>query len=202
MLPAPKDSVGARILKKMGWRLGQGIGPRISLKQRKVQDAQAYEATTGAKYQGVTLDIEEEDEEANKHTYAPRDTPILTVRRKDNSHGLGYTPGMSLQESLGNNTTGGGKGPKLAGKHRCRYPPNYNGLIALQGGFGLGALNEAEEDDLDVYDNSHHSGSGRRSAYDHIDLEDDEPVVIGRGSTKSKGHTKVRGEVFSKVIHP
>ncbi|KIK76568.1 hypothetical protein PAXRUDRAFT_18101 [Paxillus rubicundulus Ve08.2h10] len=28
--PAPKDSVGARILKKMGWKLGQGIGPRVT----------------------------------------------------------------------------------------------------------------------------------------------------------------------------
>lgn len=99
----------------MGWRLGQGIGPRITLKQRKEQDAQAYEASTGAKYSGSTLNIHEDDEEANKHTYAPRDTPVLAVKRKVDTHGLGYVPGLSLSESLGNNPAGDSKGPKLAG---------------------------------------------------------------------------------------
>lgn len=115
LLPAPKDSVGARILKKMGWRLGQGIGPRISLKQRKLQDALAYDATTGAKFQGSTLEIPDDDEEASKHKYAPRDTPVLVVKRKDNSHGLGYVPGMSLNETLGSNVAGSSNGPRLAG---------------------------------------------------------------------------------------
>ena len=99
----------------MGWRLGQGIGPRITLKQRKMQDAQAYEASTGAKYSGTTLNIPEDDEEGTKHTYAPRDTPVLAVKRKVDTHGLGYVPGLSLSESLGNNGAGGSKGPKLAG---------------------------------------------------------------------------------------
>lgn len=127
MLPAAKDSVGSKILKKMGWRLGQGVGPRISLKQRKAQDALAIDVNTGARYQGTTLNIADDDEEANKHTYAPRDTPVLVVRRKDNSHGLGYTPGMSLNESLGNKSEESSKGPKLAGRFHsastCRTPP-------------------------------------------------------------------------------
>ena len=114
LLPAPKDSVGARILKKMGWRLGQGIGPRISLKQRKAEDALAYQPTTGTRYTGHTLELPDDDEEASKHTYAPRDTPVLHVNRKDNSHGLGYVPGLSLNESLGGNSEGN-QGPRLAG---------------------------------------------------------------------------------------
>ncbi|KAF9473416.1 DUF1604-domain-containing protein [Pholiota conissans] len=165
LLPAPKDSVGAKMLKKMGWRLGQGIGPRISLKQRKLQDTQAYDALTGTRYSGTTLDLPEDDEEANKHTYAPRDTPILVVKRKDNFHGLGYVPGRSLQDSLGNTAAGVSKGPKLAG------------------GFGLGALNDADEDDLDVYDHDHRS-SRERVAYDHINGDDDDTVVIGGRSSK------------------
>lgn len=164
LLPAPKDSIGAKILKKMGWRLGQGIGPRISLKERKKQDVQAYEATTGTKFSGSTLDIADDDEEANKHMYAPRDTPILSVKRKDNMHGLGYTPGLSLNESLGG-SSGGSGGPKLAG------------------GFGLGALNDADEDDLDVYDHQPNS-SRSRHAYDHINGDDDDTVVIGGKADK------------------
>ncbi|KAF8806855.1 DUF1604-domain-containing protein [Phlegmacium glaucopus] len=166
LLPAPKDSVGARILKKMGWRLGQGIGPRISLKQRKAEDTLAYQPTTGTRYTGHTLELPDDDEEASKHTYAPRDTPVLHVNRKDNSHGLGYVPGLSLNESLGGNS-GVSQGPRLAG------------------GFGLGALNDAEDDDLDVYDHSHQQ-SRRRLAYDHHDGDDDNVVVIGgKGDNKN-----------------
>lgn len=94
LLPAPKDSAGARILMRMGWRLGQGIGPRVSLRQRKLQDMQAIKATRGSRGSTDILDIPDDDEEANKHTYAPRDTPLILVERKDNSHGIGYTPGM------------------------------------------------------------------------------------------------------------
>lgn len=117
----------------MGWRLGQGIGPRLSLKQRKLQDAQAYEAATGAKYSGNTLNIADDDEEASKHTYAPRDTPVLAVKRKDNTHGLGYTSGLSLNETLGNNVAGSSKGPNLAGMSVSLIDMTiYRCLIALQ----------------------------------------------------------------------
>lgn len=116
MLPPSKDSVGARILKKMGWRVGQGIGPRISLKQRRLQDLQA---STGSAFSVSTSEIvpAEDAEEASKHTYAPRDTPVLVVERKDNSHGLGYRPGMSLNDSLGVKGSGGSStGPNIACK--------------------------------------------------------------------------------------
>ena len=39
LAPPPKDSIGARILKKMGWKVGQGIGPRLTHAQWKVQSA-------------------------------------------------------------------------------------------------------------------------------------------------------------------
>ncbi|KAH9479298.1 G patch domain-containing protein 1 [Psilocybe cubensis] len=178
MLPMAKDSVGSKILKKMGWRLGQGIGPRISLKQRKAQDALAVDANTGSRYQGTTLNIADDDDEANKHTYAPRDTPVLAVKRKDNNHGLGYTPGLSLNDSLGNKPEDSGKGPKLAG------------------GFGLGALNDADEDDLDVYDTSNHN-SRRQLAYDHAEGEDDDTVIIGHRSEKQKRPAEATQQSFT-----
>jgi len=109
MLPPPKDSAGARILKKMGWRLGQGIGPRVTWRQRQLQDLQASSG------QNVTAADIPEDEEASKHTYARRDIPVLRVDRKDNSHGLGYSSGMGLNESLGVKEGAGTPGHKLAG---------------------------------------------------------------------------------------
>ncbi|KAJ4474861.1 hypothetical protein J3R30DRAFT_3337189 [Lentinula aciculospora] len=155
ILPPSKDSVGARILKKMGWRVGQGIGPRISFKQWRLQDLQSSARA------GLTLPRDEDSEEASKHTYAPRDTPVLVVERKDNSHGLGYRPGMSLNDSLGvKSGNGSSTGPNISS------------------GFGLGALNDADEDDLDVYDGSS-ANVRNRIAYDASDHHDGSRISLG-----------------------
>ncbi|KAJ3717704.1 hypothetical protein C8R42DRAFT_697566 [Lentinula raphanica] len=176
MLPPTNDSVGARILKKMGWRVGQGIGPRVTLKQRRLQDLKASTSTGYHLPQTVPdIAVDEDSEEANKHTYAPRDTPILAVERKDNSHGLGYQPGMSLNDSLGVKGSSGRTGPNIS----CKIHSEE-----VTAGFGLGALNDADEDDLDVYD----SGSANvrnRLAYDGTDDHDRERSSLGGSKSKS-----------------
>lgn len=62
-------------------------------------------------------------------------------------------------------------------------------MLQHTGGFGLGALNDADEDDLDIYDNTH--SSRRRLAYDHADGEDDDTVVIGHRADKQKRAAQV-----------
>ncbi|TFK21789.1 DUF1604-domain-containing protein [Coprinopsis marcescibilis] len=162
--PLSNDSAGARILKKMGWRSGQGIGPRVSLKERKRQDDEAFDPYTGFKYAGQALSVDEDDEEASKHTYPRRDIPVLHVARKDNRHGLGYTTGMKLNDSLGR--TGETKsGPSISA------------------GFGLGALNDADEDDIDIYD-AGTTSRGARVAFDHLDYDREETMVIGSKSER------------------
>ena len=99
----------------MGWRPGQGIGPRVSLARRRAQDAQAYDPFTGTRLTSGSLKIPEDDEEAKKHLYAPRDVPVLNVQRKDNAHGLGYVPGTTLHSTLGASSSQAASGPKLAG---------------------------------------------------------------------------------------
>ena len=98
----------------MGWRVGQGIGPRLTYAQRKAQDAGFLDPS-----KEVAGD-EEDLEEAKKHTYPRRDTPVLVSHRKDNFHGLGYSPGMGLNESVGYGT-GAGKGPS---------GPNISGMCS------------------------------------------------------------------------
>ncbi|KAJ7663790.1 hypothetical protein DFH06DRAFT_1295824 [Mycena polygramma] len=177
MLPAAKDSAGARILKKMGWRIGQGIGPRVTLRQRKLQDAQAL---SGRRVADADIVLPpDDDEEASKHMYAPRDTTVLLVERKDNSHGLGYHPGMGLSESVGGKSAA--SGPKLAS------------------GFGLGALNDADEDDLDVYDGGF-AQSRNRTAYDIIDREEEEKISIG-GKTDSRNRPSTMPASSSHTFH-
>lgn len=88
--------------------MGQGIGPRITYEQRRAQDV-GFVGTQA----GVDAEV---DEEAKKHLFPRRDTPLLVVSRKDNSHGLGYSPGMGLNESLGQGgSSSAAKGPRLAG---------------------------------------------------------------------------------------
>lgn len=76
----------------MGWRVGQGIGPRITYAQRKAQD------TT---YGNASIAEDAEDDEARKHMYPRRDTPLLIVPKKENTHGLGYIPNAGLMADLG-----------------------------------------------------------------------------------------------------
>lgn len=84
LLPPLTSSAGAKLLKKMGWRPGQGIGPRISYQQRRLQDERA----------GVPP--LPEDPEAEKHTYAPRDIKIPDIPAKDTAFGIGYVPAAGL----------------------------------------------------------------------------------------------------------
>jgi G patch domain-containing protein 1 len=102
----------------MGWRVGNGIGPRVSLRQRKLQDLQAT-SPYGTRPAIKDVKLTEDDEEANKHTYAPRDTPALVVERKDNAHGLGYRPDVTLHESMGSSKQATAKGPRISGQFEC-----------------------------------------------------------------------------------
>ncbi|KAF9779277.1 hypothetical protein BJ322DRAFT_1172484 [Thelephora terrestris] len=141
LLPTPKESPAAKLLTKMGWRPGQGIGPRLTWKQKKLRDAQA-KSTRILALDDLKLDPDEEDEEAQKHTYPRPDTPLNVVARKDDAHGLGYNTGPSLNVALGNDRNSKPSGPRISA------------------GFGLGALNDADEDDIDIYDSGPSSRRG------------------------------------------
>ena len=110
LIPTVRDSVGAKLLQKMGWRLGHGIGPRVTYAKRRQQD-QLFSTS-------VAPDAEKDDdhEEAKKHLYPPRDTKVIIAKPKDNSFGLGYHPGLGLRDL--NEPSGNGpssKGPNISG---------------------------------------------------------------------------------------
>lgn len=184
LLPPPKDSVGARLLKKMGWRLGQGIGPRITYKQLRAQEGRAIEQD------------EIVDEEANKHLYAPRDTKTITFHKKEDSFGLGYVPGQGLTNIVqGQNGKPAQSGPTLSGE-LSRYGWHFSTDL-LSAGFGLGALNEAEDDDIDVYDHGA-SREHRQMAYDAGENEDSDRITLG--SNKPSGSDRKSGKGVSLLM--
>ena len=111
LMPPLEDSAGVRLLKKMGWRPGQGIGPRVSWRTRKIQDLLA----AGKSINGVDIDALDDDEEAKRHLYPPRDTVVPRVSMKTDGYGIGYKTAAGLVESLGQKGPQT-KGPKLSGE--------------------------------------------------------------------------------------
>jgi G patch domain-containing protein 1 len=98
------------LLRKMGWRPGQGIGPRVTYDQLRKQDLQSSDLPVSAKSNEL-----DEDDEARKHTFAPRDTKVIVYRPKENQFGLGYVPGAKLSEAIDHDeTTGPGISCELA----------------------------------------------------------------------------------------
>lgn len=71
-----EDTIGIKILRKMGWREGQGVGPRV---QRKTVD---------------------DDDDGGVYDLAPINTAIIALERKTNSHGLGYASQPGLERRV------------------------------------------------------------------------------------------------------
>ena len=75
-----EDTIGVKILRKMGWREGQGVGPRV---QRKMAD-----------------DEDDGGGEDSMYSLAPINTAIIALERKTNTHGLGYTSQPGLERRI------------------------------------------------------------------------------------------------------
>lgn len=133
------DTMGIKLLRKMGWREGQGIGPRVRRKARFDEDD-----LSGGRGQPT-------------HLFAPENSSMISFVRKNDRKGLGFqgegrladpikgrdpasakgdsTPDNGNEQSIGTVS----KNVKLKKKHEVR------------GGFGVGILNDQGSDDEDPY---------------------------------------------------
>lgn len=75
------ESIGARLLKRMGWKPGQGIGPRVSRRQRNSK-----------------VDPLSDDDVPANVTFAPIDSAIIVFANKSNHFGLGFNPHKDAPE--------------------------------------------------------------------------------------------------------
>ncbi|KAG0145667.1 hypothetical protein CROQUDRAFT_658316 [Cronartium quercuum f. sp. fusiforme G11] len=132
------SKVGHKLMQKMGWRHGQGIGPRITF-ERKKQLAQNL---------GIPIcsTDDDEDTERRKHLFPPLDRPLGVFQRWSGNAGLGYhkaTHSLRLDQSF---SRAGPSAESVAGV-------SIDGQTMPKGAsFGLGALNDFEDDDHDIYD--------------------------------------------------
>lgn len=165
MFGPPKDSVGIRLLRKMGWRPGQGIGPRTKR----------------------SLDDEESDEETNI-TFAPRDTPIENFQAKRDTYGLGYDLSSSvpqvaemkrLREIARLEEM---SGTAVDSKNRASF-----GVQGSSGAFGLGAFDDHDGEEEDVY-----GGSEPVLKNYHHALYDENEGGLTRDEIKAQGLKRKR----------
>ncbi|KAL3860793.1 hypothetical protein ACJMK2_010860 [Sinanodonta woodiana] len=179
-----KISIGVTLLRKMGWKEGQGVGPRLSRKKLKLQKAgmKVY----GCDFQQPLSDDEEEmDDEQflEKVTFAPRDSVAMTVVAKDNLHGLGYH-GIDPRSALPSSHINLFEAPPIKG----------TGRKGIRGqAFGVGAM---EEDDDDIY------AVDSLSNYDITMTNEEENQTFGWTAPKGalKGNVDVPVGYIGKVL--
>ena len=130
------ETIGSKLLQRMGWKQGQGIGPKVRRK-----------ANVG--------DRELETEEW--HLFAPENSPTISFSRKTDHKGLGYEG----ENHLGGTST---KKPGIASGEALEdegddRPASYllNGELTAakpnhSRAFGIGVLNDTGSDDEDPYE--------------------------------------------------
>ncbi|WWD20137.1 hypothetical protein CI109_104613 [Kwoniella shandongensis] len=92
LIAPARNSIGQKLLQKLGWRPGQGIGPRVTLRKLRLQEGKLGKARVGID----DADEEMDDVEAGKHTFAPRDVKLLTYDNKEDKQGLGFEKGTGM----------------------------------------------------------------------------------------------------------
>ncbi|XP_073515863.1 G patch domain-containing protein 1 [Phyllobates terribilis] len=154
LIAPAKITMGVQLLRQMGWKEGQGVGPRI--KRR----AQKKTAGSNVKRYGCALpptgseESEDEDDDyvPENITFAPKDVTPVDFTVKDNVHGLGYR-GLNPREALfGSLNThinvfsdASEKTSSLLGDVR----QSKGRKVGISGqAFGVGAM---EDDDDDIY---------------------------------------------------
>ncbi|NWU21041.1 GPTC1 protein, partial [Dyaphorophyia castanea] len=193
-----KITVGVELLQKMGWKEGQGIGPRVKRKPCRQKPDPTVKIYGCALPPGLSEGSEDEEDEYQPEnvTFAPKDVMPVDLTPKENVHGLGYKGldpsqalfGVSGREHLNLFSGGSEESSNLLGD--LRHSKGRKLGITGQA-FGVGAL---EEEDDDIY------ATDTLSKYDTV-LKDEEPGDGLYGWTAPKQYkSKKRPEREFKYI--
>ncbi|XP_054627023.1 G patch domain-containing protein 1 isoform X2 [Dunckerocampus dactyliophorus] len=174
LIAPARSSVGVEILTKMGWKPGQGVGPRVKRRARRQHTdstARVYSCAPPPTGSEGSEEEEDDDEEfaPDNVTFAPKDVSAVDFTPRTGLQGLGYS---GLDPALALQARGANEHIDLFKPHsdlRSRLfgealSSSRRGGVAGQA-FGVGAL---EDEDEDVY----HRDS--MSKYDTV-LEGEEP---------------------------
>ncbi|KAL8244195.1 hypothetical protein R6Q59_010453 [Mikania micrantha] len=154
VLPAT-DPIGVRLMLKMGWRRGQSVKSSKSTHYDARREARkAFLALAGLK----DAEVEDASETAaelpiDDVIQLQKSTPVYVLNPKKDMYGLGYDPFKGAPEFREN------KRPHLPGNKESgtkRLLLKKEGLFSFKSrnvapGFGIGALEELDAEDEDVY---------------------------------------------------
>ncbi|KAL8590611.1 hypothetical protein ACOMHN_011047 [Nucella lapillus] len=167
--------IGIKLLRKMGWKEGQGVGPRVKKKTKKRKGKKA----PGMKIYGCSLPTQSDEEESDLSdvdlqnvTFAPKDVTPISLTSKDNVHGLGYH-GLDPRSALPTTHVSLFEAPAISS---AKSKKGIRGQA-----FGVGAL---ENEDADIYN------TDSISNYDQtMELDDSEQFFgwTAPGAHKGKG---------------
>ncbi|KAK6210616.1 hypothetical protein LQW54_006100 [Pestalotiopsis sp. IQ-011] len=130
------ETMGVKLLRRMGWKDGQGIGPKVRRKAR---------LDVGGKNQ----------ESADTHLFAPENVQMIAIIKKLDRKGLGYAGETRLAPVTSNTKTKdvGSSDEEEEGGPLIR-PASFKKKKpkSARGGIGIGILNDNGSDDEDPYE--------------------------------------------------
>ena len=126
-LMRPAASIGVALLQKMGWREGQGIGPKVRRRAR--------------------LGGEDADDGQEAHMFAPQNTKMITFVLKTDTKGLGFGGPSSTAKVSQDGQHDDDAG--LLAQSKSRFGQQSK---SKKSSFGLGVLNDTGSDDEDPYE--------------------------------------------------
>ncbi|XP_029904045.1 G patch domain-containing protein 1 isoform X2 [Myripristis murdjan] len=154
LIAPARSSIGVELLRRMGWKEGQGVGPRVKRRTNRQKTDGGARVYGCAPRPAGSEDSEDSDEEfaPENVTFAPKDVTPMDFSPKVGVQGLGYRgldPGLALV---------GRSAPKHIDLFNLQSDRNsqlfgdkqqhtHRGGVAGQA-FGVGAL---EDDDEDIY---------------------------------------------------
>lgn len=128
------ETMGVKLLRKMGWRDGHGVGPRVRRRAIMNDSTKVMDDTHG------------------EHLFAPTNSKMIRFHRNDDHKGLGYAGEARLAATPAAQQPGSDSEDGRASPARNKA---LSGPIAKSGQrngrFGVGVLNDGGSDDEDEF---------------------------------------------------
>ncbi|XP_012055492.1 PREDICTED: G patch domain-containing protein 1 homolog [Atta cephalotes] len=142
LLRPVKETVGIVLLKKMGWKPGQGVGSRLTKKEKqKIKLRNEKLKLAQDNLEMTESNSEDSDDDLTNITFAPDDYEPFRCKPKDNYFGIGYS-GLDRRKVLSSHIN------LFDSPAFCIQDKNKKLSIHGQA-FGVGAF---EADDEDIYE--------------------------------------------------
>ncbi|CAG7560240.1 unnamed protein product [Fusarium equiseti] len=136
LLRAEGDTMGLKLLRRMGWRDGQGIGPKIRRSAR--------------------LDVEQKNPGTTEtHLFAPDNAEMIRFIRKNDRKGLGHDGETKLSNPItaaADEDDEDENVPETAPRATSLFSSQKSKAKPGRGGIGVGILNDNGSDEEDPYE--------------------------------------------------